>query len=225
MPYTGSFSIPEGETNRTVTITLIPYPLSDFDNPGYFVKESLPSDVTILSINADWYDVTDRTLSLLKFNPTDSNIAISYTVRLDKEKAYDFYGTYKDKNKTYGEIQAQTITVEGAPLIDFSSIWNPNKKDAVTVITSSGKGNETPLLETTAYQSQPNFQLSSFIIPLFVALNCILGYLIYKKYYKKKLQPQPVLTTSQPLLQSLKYRIKKEEKKEPEVFTIIGDDD
>lgn len=235
MPYTGSFTIPESETNRTITVTLIPYPLTDFDNPGYFVKESLPSDITILSINADWHDITDRTLSLLKFSPTSSNQTISYTVRLEKEKAYDFYGIYKDENKLSGEIQTQTITVEAKPLV--LSSWKPNKKDAATVITSSEEVSNTssPSLEITAYQSPSGFQLHPFFILLFVALNCVLGYLVYKKYYKKKLPPvtepitqhvlDPIIQTPAEIPYVPVYIEPVAEKKDQEVFTIIGDDD
>lgn len=197
-----SFTIPES-SNRTVTVTLTPSPYSDYDIPGYFITESLPSDITFYGTDAEWYDLTDRTLSILKFMPVSDNPTITYTIRLDKEKKYDFFGIYKDENKITGEIPTQTITVEGKPLINFSNIWEPKKESElpIIVLSDSATGDMIPI--DTSQKDYGDLAVPFIIILFFI--NIALGYLVYQKHYAKK--PET------------------ETKPQEEIFEIIGDDD
>lgn len=206
--HTGSFTIPES-SNRTVIVTLTPSPYSDYDIPGYFITESLPSDITFYGTNAEWSDLSDRTLSILKFMPASDKSTITYTVRLDKEKKYDFFGTYKDENKIAGEIPTQTITVESKPLINFSNIWEPKKEKELPIIalSDSPSGDIIPI---NALQESSGDMTTPFIMVLLL-INIALGYFVYKKHYAKKPEPEkPVPVIHEP---------------PKETFEIIGDDD
>lgn len=237
--YTESFSIPYTSADRNVTITLSPSPFSDYDIPGYYITESLPSGITLYNTNADWSDLTDRTLSLLRFMPPSDKPSITYTIRLDKEKKYDFFGTYKDENKFSGDIPTQTITVESKPIINFSSIWEPDKKQSVPIITSSEIDDSFSIVPITASQKSPSEDMIIPIISILLIINIILGYLIYMKYYAKKpstinmvtitnfirklleLPPKQQITPQKP---SVTFEIIGDDE-EDETFEIIGDDD
>lgn len=98
---------------KVANITLTPAPLSDFNMPGYFVIEYLPSGISLISANADQYKLVNNSLSMLKFNPNQTSPELKYSIKLPREPGrYVIYGTFKDENKKIGEIQAQTITIE-----------------------------------------------------------------------------------------------------------------
>lgn len=225
--HTESFSIPYDIADRNITITLTPSPFSDYDIPGYYITESLPSDITFYGTNAEWSDLTDRTLSILKFMPASDKSTITYTVRLDKNRKYDFFGTYKDENKLAGDIPTQTITVESKPIINFSNIWEPDEKEPLPIISVSETNSSSDLIPINASQKAQSGDVTIPIIAILLIVNLGLGHLIYKKYYAKK----SISTTFQPskldyFRKLLKIPVEAPQTQKPvETFEIIGDDD
>jgi len=180
---------------KTANITLIPTPYTDFDTPGYFVTEYLPNGVVLVSTDADQYKLTENSLLMLRFNPSSNNLQTTYTIKIPKDNGvYTIYGTFLDKNRNYGEIKAQTITVQNN---------NQNTQEAVSTSTFGTytpsiqeqgepvKVDSVKITKITAQQAQADTLLRQrsdsplfFIGLIITVVFIIIGLLIYKKIKK-----------------------------------------
>lgn len=98
-------------------VTIYAFPLSDFDNPGFQVREYIPNGMSFANTtNADWYEYKDNVLTMIKLLPTGT-ATLSYTLKFNSSITDSMlYGTYKDENNLQYTIQSMNIFHENATI-------------------------------------------------------------------------------------------------------------
>ncbi len=173
---------------RDITVYLNPTPFDNFDNPGYYVEETIPPGILFVNTNADWYKIVGNKLSMIVLLP-NVNTKLYYKLTLpDETKEFFFTGQYRDDNNSPTSISFNRLIFNYAPVFESSSVSVENRNflpNQTPVMTPALTQTPIPLLidhpiTIVPIESEPSFAFSFNIFYLLIILIPILLYLKFK---------------------------------------------
>ena len=196
---------------REITIYLKPSPIANFDDPGYYVEETISNKLTFISTNANWYEIVGNKLHMIVLLPNATSPALYYKLTFPSEtKEFLFNGQYKDDNNSATSISFSRLVFNYVPTFESSSPspttttnkkFFPNQTLIMTPISTP------PLLIDNPITIVPiaSEHSTAFSINIFYLLLIIIPILFFIKYKLDSLKLiKEIMITTTPLIIKIK---------------------